>query len=68
LDYLIDRNQRDVVHGKAGTSEKPKEDKDKKEKKPFEDRVLNKALDYLRGEIRRVEARPAAGPPETAHG
>jgi carboxyl-terminal processing protease len=66
LDYLIDRNQRDVVHGKGGEPEKRKEDK--KDKKPFEDRVLNKALEYLRGEIKRAEARPAPGLPETAHG
>jgi carboxyl-terminal processing protease len=68
LDYLLDRNQRDVVRGKGNTSEKPKDDKEKKEKKPFEDRVLNKALEYLRGEIKHAEARPAAGVPETAHG
>lgn len=59
LEYLLDRNRRDVVHGKGGTAEKPKEDK--KDKKPFEDRVLNKALDYLRGEIKGAEARPAHG-------
>jgi carboxyl-terminal processing protease len=67
LAYLLDRRQRDVVRGKAGAPEPPREDKDKKEKKPFEDRVLNKALEYLRGEIKRAEARPA-GLPETAHG
>jgi carboxyl-terminal processing protease len=66
LEYLLDRNRRDVVHGKGGTAGKPKEDK--KAKKPFEDRVLNKALDYLRGEIKGAEARPAPGLPETAHG
>jgi carboxyl-terminal processing protease len=67
LDYLLDRNQRDVVRGKGNASEKPKDDKVKKEKKPFEDRVLNRALEYLRAEIKHAEARPA-GVPETAHG
>ena len=37
--------------------EPPKNDRDKK-KKPFEDKVLNKALEYLRGEIKHAEARP----------
>jgi carboxyl-terminal processing protease len=56
LEYLIDRSQRDVVRGKGGASAKPKDDKDKKDKKPFEDRVLNKALEYLRGELKKAEA------------
>ncbi len=67
LEYLIDRSQRDVVRGKAVTTDPPKEDKDKdKKKKPFEDRVLNKALEYLRGEIKHAEARPPL--PEVRHG
>jgi carboxyl-terminal processing protease len=59
LSYLLWRRDRDTIHGKgAPTAPKPKtieKDKDKeKEKKPFEDRVLLKALDYLRGEIKKV--------------
>jgi carboxyl-terminal processing protease len=56
LDYLLNRNQRDVVAGK-NQPVKPKTDKEKdKDKKPFEDRVLQKALDYLRDEIKKVNA------------
>ena len=57
LDYVIYRRERDVVHGKPGTpppaSPKPKLDKDGKEKKPFADKVLEKALEQLRGEIKK---------------
>jgi len=64
LEYLLDRTQRDVVRGKGSAPEPPKDDKekDKKAKKPFEDRVLNKALEYLRGEIKH------AAVPEKANG
>jgi carboxyl-terminal processing protease len=54
----------DIIRGKPGTAiaaipktGKDVSDKDK-DKKPFVDRVLNKALDYLRGEIKKVEAAP----------
>jgi carboxyl-terminal processing protease len=58
LEYLLDRSERDIVRGKTGTSEPPKEKKDKEgKKKPFEDRVLNKALDYLRVEIKTPHVR-----------
>jgi carboxyl-terminal processing protease len=65
LEYLIYRNERDVVRGKnppAKPEEKKdeKKDGDKKDKKPFEDRVLQKALEHLRGEIKKVGALPAA--------
>jgi carboxyl-terminal processing protease len=69
LEYLIYRNERDVIRGKnapAKPEEKKdekkddKKDGDKKDKKPFEDRVLQKALEYLRGEIKKVGAMPAA--------
>jgi carboxyl-terminal processing protease len=68
LEYQIDRNKRDVVRGKGSPPEKPKENTEKKEKKPFEDRVLNKALEYLHGEVKKAEARPAPGLPESARG
>jgi carboxyl-terminal processing protease len=64
--YFTYRRDRDVIHGKGGApapskppaAENDKEkDKDKaKEKKPFEDKVLQKALEYLRGEIKKVGA------------
>jgi carboxyl-terminal processing protease len=64
LEYMIYRRDRDIVHGKSGSQPpaKPKEEGDKekeKEKKPFQDRVLDKALEYLRGEIQRVGQAPA---------
>ena len=59
IAYMRYRVDRDVVHGKPGTkpAPKPTTDKDKeaeKDKKPFEDKVLKKALDYLRGEIKKI--------------
>jgi carboxyl-terminal processing protease len=69
LEYLIYRHDRDVVRGKNAPPVKTEEKKDdktdakkeeKKEKKPFEDRVLQKALDHLRGEIKKVGAMPVA--------
>jgi carboxyl-terminal processing protease len=47
LEYMIYRSDRDIIRTK------PKEggDKDGKEKKPFVDRVLEKALEYLKKEI-----------------
>ena len=53
---------RRIPAGKSKNGDAPKEDK-----KPFEDRVLNKALEYLRGELKRAEVRPAA-PPEIRNG
>jgi len=54
VGYFIWRRDRDIIHGKPGSPEappKPKTDKNGKEKKPFVDRVLEKGLEYLRGEI-----------------
>jgi carboxyl-terminal processing protease len=48
LDYVRYRNERDVYR----TKPKPAA----KEKKPFEDRVLNKALEHLRKELERLDA------------
>jgi carboxyl-terminal processing protease len=59
-DYVVWRRDRDKVYGKPGTpipAPKPRLDKDGKEKPPFEDKVLNKALEYLRGKI----AKPTGG-------
>jgi carboxyl-terminal processing protease len=62
LAYLQYRRNRDVVHGKEGNpqpspvkTEAVKKDGEK-EKKPFEDRALAKALEYIRKEIKKVEA------------
>src|SRR5262249_33828833 len=62
VGYFIWRRDRDIIHGKPGT-EAPKPKAEEKDKKPFEDRVLQKALDYLRGEIKKLGA---TGLPATA--
>jgi carboxyl-terminal processing protease len=60
LKYIVYRRDRDIIHGKVGgsasstnqeSSSRPKIDKDKE---PFEDRVLKKALDHLRGEVKKA--------------
>jgi carboxyl-terminal processing protease len=70
--YLNYRRDRDVVHGKDGVAPAPKanpseEDADGKEpkgkaeakdKKPFQDRALQKALDYIHNEMKKVVAVP----------
>lgn len=72
LEYMVYRRDRDIVHGKNGTpppKPKAKSEKDKekdKEKKPFVDKVLEKALEHLRGEIQKVGA--AQFLPEAANG
>jgi carboxyl-terminal processing protease len=53
LDYLRYRADRDIVR----TRPKPA-DKEAKEKKPFVDRVLDKALEHLRKEVRKAESIP----------
>jgi carboxyl-terminal processing protease len=63
LGYFYYRRDRDIVQGKGAPAPKPatsEKDKDKtKEKKPFEDRVLQKALEYIRGEMKKVGTAPA---------
>jgi carboxyl-terminal processing protease len=59
VEYMLYRRDRDIVHGKPGSpAPKPRvENKDKanpeKEKKPFEDRVLKKALEYLKEQTKK---------------
>ena len=57
VDYVVYRRERDIVHGKPGGAPaapaKPKLDKDGKEKPPFVDKVLQKAVEHLRGEIKK---------------
>ncbi|MFL5241915.1 MAG: S41 family peptidase [Gemmataceae bacterium] len=65
LEYMIDRNRRDVVRGKEAAAAKPKDDKNK-DKKPFEDRVLKKAMEYMHEQIKKSGA-AALTPQETAN-
>jgi carboxyl-terminal processing protease len=58
LQYLIYRRDRDIVHGKPGTPPPPKPANGKKDKKPFTDRVLDRALEYLRDQTQRVGPAP----------
>ena len=59
-DYLEYRRDRDVIPGKLGVAQphKPKNGNGK-DKKPFVDRVLEKSLEYLRQEIKKVAAATA---------
>jgi hypothetical protein len=66
LQYLIYRNDRDVVRNKDKPAKKDKDkdkekdkDKDGKPKPPFEDKALQKALEYLRQQVAK------APPPKT---
>ena len=58
-DYMRYRSERDVVRGPQ--PEEKKDDKDKKS--PFVDRVMQKAVDYLKGEIEK-EGAAAPAPPQ----
>jgi carboxyl-terminal processing protease len=53
--YIVYRRERDIIVGKPGTPapSKPKTGKEK-DKKPFVDRVLDKAVEHLRNEIKKV--------------
>jgi carboxyl-terminal processing protease len=65
LEYYKWRRERDIIRRpgqappKAKESEKAKEGEKGKAKAPFKDRVLEKALEYLRGEIRKAGNAPA---------
>jgi carboxyl-terminal processing protease len=60
IAYLNYRRGRDMVVGKGGVPKAAKSDK------PYEDRVLEKALGYLRQEIKKVQA--AKPPAQPDHG
>jgi len=63
LGYMVYRRDRDIVFGKSGAPAPAKSKTEKeKEKKPFVDRVLERALDHLRGEIKKAEAAPVLPP------
>src|SRR5262249_57488689 len=55
LDYLLWRNDRDVVRTRA---KPPEKGKDGKEKKPFVDRVLQKAVEHLKKELSKTPEVP----------
>jgi carboxyl-terminal processing protease len=60
FDYIVYRRDRDFIQGKNPVpASKPKTEKEK-QKKPFVDRVLNKALDYLHDEAKKAQLAPAA--------
>jgi carboxyl-terminal processing protease len=56
-DYIRYRRDRDIIHGKPGAPApaKPKTEPGK-DKPPFVDRVLEKALDHIRSEIKKMGA------------
>ncbi len=65
IRYQIERYQKDIVQGKnAKEAPKLKGLGKKPSAEPFQDRVLDRALEYLRGEIKKNNARPAV--PKTA--
>ena len=56
-DYAIWRNDRDVVRKGGKTPEKELDkDKNKEKKPPFADKVLQKALEHIRGEAKKAAA------------
>jgi carboxyl-terminal processing protease len=57
IGYAVYRRDRDVVQGK-GADPKTSD----KEKKPFEDRVLQKALEHLREQVKKVGKVKGPGP------
>src|SRR5262249_60295645 len=48
--YYKERRERDIVHLPGGAKEKPKEKEASDKKEPYKDRVLDKALEHLRGQ------------------
>ncbi len=60
LDYMIYRSDRDVVRSKPKATQKDKPEG--KEKKPFVDRVLNKAVEHLKKEINKAKSAAALLP------
>src|SRR5262249_20186348 len=55
IEYMLYRNERDVIRNKP---KPPAKDKAGKPKKPFVDRVLNRALEYMRQEIGKGDKLP----------
>jgi carboxyl-terminal processing protease len=61
LEYMIYRSERDVVRNKPKPADAGK--KDGKEKKPFVDRVLDRAVEHLKNEIDKAGGAAAVLPP-----
>lgn len=55
IDYMVYRADRDIIRKGGAPSQK---DKEGQTKKAFEDKVLNRALEYLRKEIDKVGSAP----------
>jgi carboxyl-terminal processing protease len=55
-DYQIYRRDRDVVPGKGAPAISRAKTENDKSKKPFVDRPLEKALEYLRDELKKASA------------
>jgi carboxyl-terminal processing protease len=70
IGYMRYRRDRDIIVGKPGSTSaaaaKKKGDETGSDKKPFVDRVLTRAIEYLRGEIKKTNA--AAVPAEVQNG
>ncbi len=60
LEYMLYRSDRDIVRTKPKPPVEAKK-KDGKEKKPFVDRVLEKAVDHLKKEIKKTVELPVRG-------
>jgi len=61
IEYFKWRRDRDILRRPGEEAKKPAEG-DKKEKKEFRDRVMDKAMEYLRGEIAKKGQRDAQAP------
>jgi carboxyl-terminal processing protease len=61
IEYFKWRRDRDILRRPGEEAKKPAE-ADKKEKKEFRDRVMDRAVEYLRGEIAKKGQRDARAP------
>jgi carboxyl-terminal processing protease len=63
LEYYKDRRDKDIIR-RPGQAAKPPEKTDKadKKKEPFKDRVLEKALEYIRGALKKDDKQGAHAP------
>jgi carboxyl-terminal processing protease len=67
IEYLKDRRDKDVVRRQGKEPAPPKDGKDAdKKKEPFKDRVLDKAVEYIRGELNKNAQAPAPQNPAVA--
>jgi len=63
IEYFKWRRDRDILR-RQGQEVKPPEEGEKKEKKPFSDKVLDKALEYIRAEIKKNDRGQAPAAPQ----